>query len=109
MKVDVRAPDPRAQELLERLPAMALERVEGLTFEDQDVHLDGREFIDCSFVRCRMLIALGWFRLTGAFEARDCLWALGPPVEGAVRLLDDMRRMGRMDGPGRPSVPAAPN
>jgi hypothetical protein len=89
---DVGLPDARAQEIVARLPTMALGTIKGRTFQDQDVYLDGRDFVDCTFIRCRMIFALGWFAVRGRLQVRECNWSLGPPAHLAVQLMEDMRR-----------------
>jgi hypothetical protein len=70
---------------LTTLEKMPLELFKGRTFVDEDVYLDGREFVDCSFIRCRMFVKLGHFRfvVTGKThqEMGYCEYRFLPPSD----------------------------
>ena len=80
--------DPRISKYALELVALPLARHEDETFADQDVYLDGREFVNCMFQRCRMHILLGRFRLLGTNSVPDCEWVLEGPTESTVKLLE---------------------
>ena len=63
MKLD--KPDRRVQDLLAEIEKMDLVPVFGQNFEGDDVYLDGREFVDCSFKKCRLFCHLGHWRISG--------------------------------------------
>ena len=51
--------DNRIQDLLDQIKNMDLAPVFGRNFENEDVYLDGREFVDCSFKNCRLFSHIG--------------------------------------------------
>lgn len=65
-------PDGRIQDLLVEIEKMDLGPVFGKNFEDEDIYLDGREFVDCSFKKCRLFSHLGHWRISGKTNLVDC-------------------------------------
>jgi hypothetical protein len=63
--------DLRLRGVLSALEGVSLQLVEGQTFVDQDVYLDGHLFRNCTFTRCRLFLALGHFRLEGESLTMD--------------------------------------
>lgn len=86
--------DPRFTELLTTIQSLTRTRHEGVTFEEQDVFLDGRDFIGCTFRNCRMYLFVGVVHFSGNVSFINCAWLLGGPAEGAVSLLDFARQTG---------------
>lgn len=72
-------PSQEVKDLTERVMKTTLVRVEGQTFTDGRVVLDGSAWINCRFVRCQIAIVLGAFETTGSsFE--DCRMAFAGPA-----------------------------
>lgn len=84
---DVSKPNVRITEFLGRLQRLSRARYEGVVFEDQDVFLDGRDFINCTFRRCRLRIVLGAFMFSGTQNLSECSWLLGGPADSTVKLI----------------------
>lgn len=63
---DVGKPHPLVQDVLTRVEQVELQVVEGRHFKEEPVYLDGREFRDCTFERCRLFIKLGVFTATNS-------------------------------------------
>lgn len=85
---DVAGPEPRINAVLAALQDWEFETAQGIEFEDQDVYLDGREFIDCSFRSCRIYITLGYFRMINPRALVDCQFFLAGPAEIMKTLVD---------------------
>lgn len=96
---DVSVVDPQVVEAIEQLKWLVLLPIEGVTYEDQVVFLDGRAFTNCSFIRCEMTILLGRFALTGTTNISQCSWRLSEVAKGTVELLDYVRAGGDLQGP----------
>ena len=65
-------PNEQIQELLKALEKIDLVSVVGQNFKNQDIYLDGREFVDCKFKNCRLITHLGHCRLSGHYVIKDC-------------------------------------
>lgn len=64
--------DPRVQaEGLRIQRDIPLEVIADRRFVGEDVYLDGRSYLRCTFERCRLHIAFGWFALD-ATGIDDC-------------------------------------
>jgi len=63
------------------------ERVEGATFADETVRLDGRTFVSCTFGGCRIAYAGGSTQLVGC-TFTDCAWHLEEGAANTVELLE---------------------
>ena len=86
---DTSKPDPRIQSILNELEKTDLEKRANETFVDADVHLDGREFTDCTFKNCRMFASLGHFRLVGKGTQLDrCQFMASPPAARVKAVFD---------------------
>jgi hypothetical protein len=85
---DVSQPEARINAVLASLQDWEFGTAEGIEFEDQDVYLDGREFIDCSFRNCRVYITLGYFRMINPRALVDCQFFLAGPAEIMKTLVD---------------------
>jgi hypothetical protein len=70
MKLD--KPDRRIQDLLAEIEKMDLVPVFGQNFENQDIYLDGREFVDCNFKNCRLFSHIGHWRVSGKYHLEGC-------------------------------------
>jgi hypothetical protein len=70
MKLD--KPDRRIQDLLSEIERMDLVGVFGQNFENEDIYLDGREFVDCSFKDCRLFCHVGHWRISGKYDLDRC-------------------------------------
>jgi hypothetical protein len=85
---DVTKPDSRIPPILTSIEKLKLEVIKNQVFLDQDVYLDGREFVDCSFKRCRMFVKLGNFLITVTGKTHQemgyCEFVFLPPAS-AVR------------------------
>ncbi|HSP55409.1 MAG TPA: hypothetical protein VLS25_07455 [Dehalococcoidia bacterium] len=85
---DVVQPEPRISAVLASLQDWEFDAATGIDFEGQDVHLDGREFVDCSFRNCRIYITLGYFRMVNPRSFVDCQFFLAGPAEIMKTLVD---------------------
>jgi hypothetical protein len=85
---DVSQPELRINAVLASLQDWEFGTAQGIEFEDQDVYLDGREFIDCSFRSCRIYITLGYFRMINPRALVDCQFFLAGPAEIMKTLVD---------------------
>jgi len=65
-------PDRRIQDLLEEIKKIDLDKVFGKNFKNQDIYLDGREFVDCNFKKCRLFCHIGHWRISGKSNLKDC-------------------------------------
>lgn len=63
MKLD--KPDRRVQDLLAEIEKMDLVPVFNKNFVEQDIYLDGRDFVDCNFKNCRLFAHFGHWRFSG--------------------------------------------
>lgn len=97
--VDVGRPDPRIRDLADQVELLPLDIVEGKAFLAQDVHLDGREFIDCSFQYCRIIVRLGRFAVRGRFRVEDCTFLLEGPAQGVKTIFDALDTQSQEDSP----------
>lgn len=70
--MNLHKPDTRIQDLLAEIEKMDLAPVLDQSFEDQDIYLDGREFVNCSFRHCRLFSHIGHWRISGAYHLEDC-------------------------------------
>lgn len=85
---DVSQPEPRIGQLLAALQEWEFDTADGVDFVEQDVYLDGREFVNCSFRNCRIYITLGYFRLINPRAFVDCSFYLAGPAEIMKTLVD---------------------
>jgi hypothetical protein len=92
---DVARPETRINSVLATLQEWEFETAQGLEFEGQDVYLDGREFVDCSFRNCRIYITLGYFRMINPKALVDCQFFLAGPAEIMKTLVDLIEGRGR--------------
>lgn len=76
------------------------ERVEGATFAEQTVQLDGRGFVSCTFDGCRIVYAGGPTELLGCTFS-DCVWHLEGEAANTITLLGGL---GASDGPTGPRL-----
>jgi len=80
--LDVTKPDKRIQPIIAELEKIELELIENRTFADQDIYLDGREFISCIFKNCTMHVKLGHFSIRGTNTVLvNCDFKYYPPAE----------------------------
>lgn len=63
MKLD--KPNRRIQDLLAEIEKVDLVPVFSQNFVDQDIYLDGRDFVDCNSKNCRLFAHLGHLRFSG--------------------------------------------
>jgi len=70
--IDLAEPNEEIQELLKALEKISFMSVLGWEFKDQDVYLDGKEFVDCKFKNCRLVSHLGHWRIKGKCPMDDC-------------------------------------
>jgi len=61
--IDISKPNEQIQELLKALDKISLMSVIGWEFKDQDVYLDGKEFVQCNFKNCRLISHLGHWQI----------------------------------------------
>jgi hypothetical protein len=92
---DVTTPEPRIDRILAGLQQWQFETAQGIDFTDQDVYLDGREFVDCSFRGCRVYITLGYFRMINPRAFVDCRFYLAGPAEIMKTLVDIVEGRGK--------------
>lgn len=76
------------------VPSRMTERVEGATFAEQTVQLDGRRFVSCSFDGCSIVYAGGPAEVL-ACTFTDCVWRLEGRAANTVTLLGGL---GASDG-----------
>ena len=65
MQSDVTKSDKRIQPIISGVEKIKLELIENAKFVDQDVYLDGRDFVSCIFKNCTMHVNLGHFSIRG--------------------------------------------
>jgi len=87
--VDVTQRDARIEAALRGLEAIELAVIVGATFSDADVYLDGRAFVDCTFVRCRLVAAIGHFTFGGHTSFRETGFGALEPGASVVNLSRD--------------------
>ncbi len=83
--------DSRVTKVLTDLTAIPLESHSNFVFEDQEVFIDGRRFVNCAFHRCRLVLLLGLFEFVGKADFVDCSWGWGGPAQRAIDLVEDIR------------------
>lgn len=64
--------DSRIQDLLAQIKKIDLAPVFGRNFENEDVYLDGREFVDCNFKNCRLFSHIGHWQVSGKYRLEGC-------------------------------------
>ena len=65
-------PDRRIGDLLTEIEKMDLDPVLDQNFVDQDIYLDGREFVNCNFKNCRLFCHIGHWRVSGEYHVEGC-------------------------------------
>ena len=70
--MDLGKRDRRIEDLLAEIEKMDLVPIFGQNFENQDIYLDGREFIDCNFRHCRLFSHIGHWRISGKYHLEGC-------------------------------------
>ena len=85
---DVTKPDPKMNDILSDMEKLEPPPFKNHTFEGNDVYLDGRSFHDCTFQKCRILIKLGCFELTGTIQFEDCTFDISGPASNVESILD---------------------
>ena len=68
-------------------------RYEKQTFESSTIHLDGNEFIECSFVRCKLLFGGQSVPVTRNCQMTDCEMQFVGASHLTIRLLSLMLQM----------------
>ena len=96
----VASPEQRINTVLASLQQWQFETADGLDFEAQDVYLDGREFVNCSFRDCSMYVTMGYFRMINPRAFVNCRFYLAGPAEIMKTLIDLVE--GRSDQGGQP-------
>jgi hypothetical protein len=61
-------PDDRFAPLLFQMDRIELEIIEGQTFVERTIYMDGRSFYRCKFVSCSLFVELG------QFKANECVF-----------------------------------
>jgi hypothetical protein len=82
------------QDLLTQIKKIDLTPVFGRDFKNEDVYLDGREFVDCNFNNCRLFCYIGHWRVLGKYNVKDCEFRFEYPagvVWDTVRKLDSQQ------------------
>lgn len=72
--------DSRIQDLLAQIKNMDLAPVFGRNFENEDVYLDGREFVDCNFKNCRLFCCIGHWQASGKYQLEHCVFHFEYPA-----------------------------
>jgi len=72
--------DSRIQDLLAQIKKIDLAPVFGRNFENEDVYLDGREFVDCNFKNCRLFSHIGHWQVCGKYHLEDCAFQFEYPA-----------------------------
>ena len=72
--------DSRIQDLLAQIKKMDLAPVFGRNFENEDVYLDGREFVDCNFKNCRLFCYIGHWQACGKYHVEGCEFCFEYPA-----------------------------
>lgn len=96
---DVEHADPRILNLADQVALLPLDTVQGQAFIGKDVHLDGREFVDCSFQYCRLIVRLGRFTVRGSFRVENCEFLFQGPSQGVKTIFDSLGRQNQQDSP----------
>ena len=87
---DVTKQDIQLEPILTDIENIKLELIENKTFVDQDVYLDGRDFVSCIFKNCTIHIKLGHFTIRGSNTIlTNCNFKYYPPAE-AVKSISDI-------------------
>ncbi len=84
----VKNPDPRIDAVLAAMQDWEFDVAQDVEFADQDVYLDGREFVNCSFRNCRIFITMGYFRMLNPRAFVDCNFLLAGPADIMKSLID---------------------
>ena len=58
--------------LVEQAEVVKLTLVEGQTFKNQSIILEGAEWVNCRFVKCQIAVVLGAFRVDPSCVFEDC-------------------------------------
>ena len=72
--------DSRIGDSLAQIKNMDLAPVFGRNFENEDVYLDGREFVDCNFKNCRLFSHIGHWQVSGKYHLEDCVFHFEYPA-----------------------------
>ncbi len=72
--------DSRIQSLLDQIKEIDLSPVFGRDFENEDVYLDGREFVDCNFKNCRLFCYIGHWQVSGKYHVDGCEFRFDYPA-----------------------------
>lgn len=87
---DISKQDVRLEPVLTNIENIKLDLVENKTFVDQDVYLDGRDFVSCIFKNCTIHIKLGHFTIRGSNTIlTNCNFKYSPLAE-AVKSISDI-------------------
>lgn len=98
---DVAKPDARFAGPLFALDTIELEVVEGQTFREQDVWLDGRLFVNCEIVGCRLFVQLGVFGINGGHIHHCGFMFRGPARNVAMMIQTNIEGTAKRDAEGR--------
>jgi len=91
-EVDVGHPDPRILQVVTKLETLNLVLVQRRHFADEAVYMDGREFKDCEFRGCRLLVKTGRFRITGNVHMSECTFEIDGPARGVQSIFELLAR-----------------
>lgn len=64
------------------------------TFEDQDVLLDANQFVDCTFIRCKLIYMGISVTNLGARLIKDCTWEFAGPAANTVNFMANLYNVG---------------
>lgn len=85
--IDVSREDPRITALREQLETVELIAVISQTFSGQDVFVDGRRFVECQFIGCRLISGTGRFDVSGDHLIGGTSFTLVGPANEAHHVL----------------------
>jgi hypothetical protein len=71
-----------------------MERITGRIFADQEVRLDGREFVGCNFRNCKLIYGGGLPFLLGGNEISDCNFEFVGPALNTINTLRMLQHSG---------------
>jgi hypothetical protein len=71
-----------------------METITGRTFADQEVRLDGREFINCMFRNCLLIYGGGLPFFIGGNEVRECRFEFVGAAQNTLNVLRVLHHSG---------------
>jgi hypothetical protein len=83
--------DPRIAALVAAVEDVPLARYEDVTFENENIWLDGGEYVRCRFINCRITVELGRFLVDDTLFDSACRFRGGAPANRWLAFTDYIR------------------